>query len=488
MILPRVLALATAAIGVVAWAVHFQSGLVLSHYDAKAHLVVARRVFDNLTPGWQQIGAVWLPLPHLLMLVPTQVDWLYRTGIFASALSVASFALCAWASARLVLAATDSRAGAAAAATLLAFNPNLLYLQATPMTEPLLVGLTSLAVLWLFEWVERDRDDVPARLGLALAALAWTRYEGWAVLGVAIGGSVYAMWRYGTPMRVLMLRTMRLVAWPGAAILLFLINSRITVGSWFVSGGFYVPDPTYEGQAVRTLVSLWWGTHQLSGYAMEIVALATAAALVVRGLRKRQDAALVIPLALMAGAALSFVAFFEGHPYRIRYMIPLVAGCATLAGMGMGMLRRGAVPAAIALIAITMVESPPWSRDTPLLAEAQWDRPNSLARRHVTACLAKAYQGEKILASMGSLAHYMQELSAAGFDIADFVNEGNGVIWEFALETGPAAHAGWMLVEEVAEGGDILAQKIREQPDFATGMRATCEGGGVRLYRRMADF
>ena len=99
MILPRLLAAATAALGVTAWIVHFQSGLVLSHYDAKAHLVVARRVFDNLTPGWQQIGAVWLPLPHLLTLVPTQLDLFYRTGIFASAISIASFALCAWASA-----------------------------------------------------------------------------------------------------------------------------------------------------------------------------------------------------------------------------------------------------------------------------------------------------------------------------------------------------------------------------------------------------
>ena len=61
MSLPRFLALATAAIGVIAWAVHFQSGLVLSHYDAKAHLVVARRVFDNLTPGWQPYGADLLP-------------------------------------------------------------------------------------------------------------------------------------------------------------------------------------------------------------------------------------------------------------------------------------------------------------------------------------------------------------------------------------------------------------------------------------------
>jgi hypothetical protein len=84
---------------------------------------------------------------------------------------------------------------------------------------------------------------------------------------------------------------------------------------------------------------------------------------------------------------------------------------------------------------------------------------------------------------MASLAHYMQELSHEGFDIADFVHEGTGTIWEFALETGPAPHAAWMLVEEAAEGGDVLAQRIRGDPAFARGMERMCEGGGVALYR-----
>ena len=58
-------------------------GLALSHYDARAHLVVSRRIFDSIVPGWQQIGAVWLPLPHLINMLPVQVDVLYRTGAFA---------------------------------------------------------------------------------------------------------------------------------------------------------------------------------------------------------------------------------------------------------------------------------------------------------------------------------------------------------------------------------------------------------------------
>ena len=65
-------------------AIHYHRlGLTLSHYDARGHLVVARRIIDSLTPGWQQIGAVWLPLPHLLNALPVQVDAFYRTGASA---------------------------------------------------------------------------------------------------------------------------------------------------------------------------------------------------------------------------------------------------------------------------------------------------------------------------------------------------------------------------------------------------------------------
>jgi hypothetical protein len=475
--------------GIAAWAVHFQADLVLSHYDAKAHLVVARRVVDNLTPGWQQIGAVWLPLPHLLNLLPTQIDFFYRTGVAGSALSIASFSLCAWSTARLVLAITGSAAGAVASVAVLALNPNVLYLQATPMTEPLLLALSALVVLWVFEWVQADRDTVPARLGLALAALAWTRYEGWLVIGAAVALVAFALWRSGAPVRVVALRAARLTAWPAVAVILFLVNSRITVGAWFVSGGFYVLDPAYQGRFGRSLISVWWGTHQLSGYVLESVALAAAAVLIARAFVRRQDAALLLPVALLAAAVLPLYAFFEGHPYRIRYMIPLVGACAALAGIGVGMARaRGSsVPSwlfAGMVVIAAIVESPPRSREAPLLLEAQWDRPNSAGRQQVTACLVREYRGEKILASMGSLAHYMQELSRERFDIADFVNEGNGVIWEMALETGPAPHAGWMLVEEQAEGGDVLAQKVRESSLFTRRMERSCEGGGVVLYRK----
>ena len=47
---------------------YFQRGDVLLYGDAVAHLNIARRVFDSKTPGLLQLGTVWLPLPHLLMI------------------------------------------------------------------------------------------------------------------------------------------------------------------------------------------------------------------------------------------------------------------------------------------------------------------------------------------------------------------------------------------------------------------------------------
>ena len=82
-----VAAVVTAVGAAAAW-YYAREGLTLSHYDARGHLVVARRTIDSLTPGWRQIGAVWLPLPHLLNVIPSQLDWSYRTGASAIVLSV----------------------------------------------------------------------------------------------------------------------------------------------------------------------------------------------------------------------------------------------------------------------------------------------------------------------------------------------------------------------------------------------------------------
>ena len=487
----RLLAAVALLAGLAAWVAYLDEDLVLAHYDAKAHLVVARRVIDSLTPGWRQIGAVWLPLPHLIQILPSQIDVLYRTGAFGSLLSIVCFGVAVWAMSRLVLDVTGSRLGAGVSAALIALNPNLLYVHVTPMTEPLLLAATLVSVLMLHEWLTAPTTGhVPITLGWVLFLTTWTRYEAWPVLAGAIAMAAVVRWRQGRSLAAVARETWQLARWPAAAVVIFLLLSRITVGAWFVSGGFYERDPTYDRQAVKTLLAIWWGTHRLSGYVVEIVGLAAAVWVVWRALRSRADAASLVLVSLFAAAALPAYAFFEAHPFRIRYMVPVVTACALFCGFAVGAMsgpskRTGPTAwlLAVLIIASLVIESPLWNRQSPLVVEAQLDVANSVARQRVTACLAP-YHGEKVLASMGSLAHYMQELSRQGFAIADFLHEGNGAVWELALETGPAPHVGWMLVEEESEGGDVLAQRIRRHAAFTRGMTKVCESGGVSLYKR----
>jgi hypothetical protein len=496
-------AAAAAAVGGALVALHYAHlGLTLSHYDARGHLIVSRRIFDSITPGWQQIGAVWLPLPHLLNALPVQIDTFYRTGASAVAISVASFAIATGAIAWIVTALTGSAAAGVAAAAVFALNPNVLYLQATPMTEPLLLGLTLLAVAMLVAWQLRtapahlwgppsggpawyiESGPSSASVGAVFALACLTRYEAWPVTASALALSAAARWRSGEPLRIAIRSTLKVAAYPAAAVAAFTIFSRIVVGEWFVSGGFFVPENKAQGDVMAVVREIAWGLRALSGTVLIVVAAVGAALAAIVASNRRAQSTLVLPLALAATAALPAAAFFDGHPFRIRYMVPLVAAEAVCAGLAAGIVKRAAPWAAALLIGLAVIELRPLDQMAPMVAEAQWDRPNVPVRRTVGRCLAEAYRGETIMASMGSLGHYMQELSPEGFSLRDFLHEGNGDIWLAALN-GPRPYAGWLLIEEKAEGGDMLAKIARENPHFLDGFSRVCEGAGVALYRRL---
>ena len=212
------LAVLALAWGLLAAVVYWQQGLTLSHYDAKGHLVVARRVLDSLTPGWLQLGAVWLPLPHVLNLLPVQVDAWYRTGASGIAISMLSMALLVYCSARLILRFTRSRVGAAIAVLLIITNPNLLYLQSTPMTEPLLLGLIALALWCTVQALDDGAGGRWLRASGALALAMMTRYEAWPVAGALLAATVVARWRQGAGVRRGMSDALRLASLPAATL------------------------------------------------------------------------------------------------------------------------------------------------------------------------------------------------------------------------------------------------------------------------------
>src|SRR5580765_6358701 len=154
------LATIAACVSVVAVLFYFRRGEILLYGDAVAHINIARRVFDSRTPGLLQLGTVWLPLPHLLMIPFLLSNWMWKTGVGGSIPSMAAYVAGTIGIFRLVREGLGSaaqpvlmiRCAAWLAAIIYAANPNLIYLQATAMTEALYLALFIWAIVYFFEF------------------------------------------------------------------------------------------------------------------------------------------------------------------------------------------------------------------------------------------------------------------------------------------------------------------------------------------------
>ena len=153
--------------------------------DGIAHMEGARRLTDSRTPGYEEIGTVWLPLFHIVVAPLAASDFLWRTGLGGSFVSTLAFACTAWFIFRLAWEMNRTLSSAALALAGFLFCPNMLYLASTPLTEPLALLWAVLAVYGLFRNQRSGR--IRPLIGSALAAFlgTLTRYDEWYVLPFA---------------------------------------------------------------------------------------------------------------------------------------------------------------------------------------------------------------------------------------------------------------------------------------------------------------
>ena len=157
-------------------------GWILYYGDAEAHLHIARRMIDSRTPGWDQVGTSWLPLPHWLMLPFVRHDSLWRTGLAGSIPSAAALVaggLFFFGAVRRIL---DSTAAAFTAVAVFVLNPNTLYLQSIPMNE--VQSFAWLAGLLYFTVRFRQTQGWGSVVGAGVTACCGTltRYDAWLLL------------------------------------------------------------------------------------------------------------------------------------------------------------------------------------------------------------------------------------------------------------------------------------------------------------------
>jgi hypothetical protein len=196
-------AMGAVLLGFMALIVCYSRGYLLLYGDAVAHLGIARRILDTRNPGLVQLGGVWLPLPHLLMLPFVQkMEW-WQNGLAGAWPSLVCYVLGVAGFYRLSRRMLVPR-WALVATAFYGLNPNLLYLSTTAMTEPLFLAQMIWMVLLTVECVDAIRADQQSRvarrmifLGLLIFAAVFTRYDGW-VLGAAAWCVVsWNLWRAG---------------------------------------------------------------------------------------------------------------------------------------------------------------------------------------------------------------------------------------------------------------------------------------------------
>ncbi len=189
--------LATCA-SVLAFLFYYREGQVLLYGDAIAHINIARRVFDSRTPGLLQLGTVWLPLPHLLIMPFILSTEMWRRGAGGSIPSMAGYVFAVIGIFRLTRTALTrtsepdryARFAAWTGAIAFAANPNLMYMQSTAMGETLYLAFFIWAVVYFIDWARGENSLT--QCALCLAATCLTRYDGW-FLAAAIGAAVVLM-------------------------------------------------------------------------------------------------------------------------------------------------------------------------------------------------------------------------------------------------------------------------------------------------------
>jgi Dolichyl-phosphate-mannose-protein mannosyltransferase len=510
-------ALAAVLLSFIALLLSYSRGYLLLYGDAVAHLGIARRILDSHNPGLVQLGGVWLPLPHLLMLPFVQkMEW-WQNGLAGAWPSLICYIASVAGIYRLARWLMIPR-WALAATALYALNPNLLYLSTTAMTEPLFLMLliwTTLLTVECVAAIKSSRQSVVSSrlllLGIFILAAVFTRYDGW-VLGAAV-------WCVVT---FCLAREREVWRSVGSSFIVFTFLVIAGPISWLAYNQDFFHDPLDfmrgpysaaaiekktmppDGQHHRGWHNPAWAllfyarTAQIDAAFWEtgFVLMGAAVGGLILIIRRRfvlSSLLLWMPLpfyiySIAYGSVPIFIPQLWPHSYyNSRYGMELLPALAVFAFLAVQaierrwsetqpMAKRLMQPIVLLLIALNTVGM---MYRTPLVLKEALV--NSTTRVGFETALARQLgefpYGSTILMYNSD---HVGALQDAGIPLRQTVNEGDSDSFQAALAA-PAEHAGYV----VAIAGDPVARAVAMHPEGLTELTILCTTGQpcARIYK-----
>jgi hypothetical protein len=486
----------------IAGAWFFRHDYILHYGDAQSHLNISRGLIDSRTPGYEQLGSVWLPLLHVLCLPFVASDVLWSTGLAGTIPVAFCFVV---AVVFFYLAAREAYRGiwpAAVTAACFALNPNLLYLSSIPMTETVFFAGLSVQLFALLRFRRTQSHWLVLVGGSASVCASLTRYDGWFLIPFfALGFFLTATKnRFRTALTFLCIACLAPLYWvahvmwaTGDALSFYRgPSSAKAIYERGLAEG-YPRDPVDHN--FRLAVLYYWTAGRLcTGWPLVWVGIAGAIA----AIWKKN----LLPLTVLSLTPCFYIwtMYSTGQPihvpnlypfsyYNTRYGIALLPLCAFGAG---------------ALAAAIPARWRPWAVLLPLFGVAAWvikpsaqnwicwheSEFNSHSRRFWTAEVAgflKAHyrEGEGILYAEGDIPG---ALCRARIHLSQALTQGNGAAYlANAYQPGRVPLSKWVIV--MAADRDPLAKAI----DTANWRRTvytpvleiyTKNDPVIRVYRR----
>jgi hypothetical protein len=471
----------------------FSHGYLLYYGDAQAHLNISRSIIDSRTPGYRQLGNVWLPILHVICLPWVRDDWLWTTGL-AGTIPVALCFLISGVG--FYFAAKETYHSATAASVVVccfALNPNVLYLASIPMTE--IVFLAGLAVLLMAAlYFRRTRKRRFLILGIvASCTMSLTRYDGWFLIPFAAAWfALSARYRHWRVLAVFALSA-------SLAPLYWLAHNWWETGDAldFFNGPYSARaiqgGRSYPGYHDWKLASVYYAAagQLCAGWCLSFLGVVGVFCAAIKKAVLPSLFLLLTPVLYIWSIHSSWTPIFVPQLwphsyYNSRYGIAVVAFAAFAAGAIVLVLPVGWRK--IALL-VPLVSIAPWLA-TP--SRENWicwkeSQVNSVARRAWTEAgaefvRANYHAGEGILTP--PIGDVTGVFSRAMIPISETLHEGNGPSWYATTLRSDLLHQeAWA----IAQSGDYLSNAIggSAHPGYRLTTRIQIQGApALEIYRR----
>jgi Dolichyl-phosphate-mannose-protein mannosyltransferase len=360
-------ALVATVISLVAYVITVRLHGVLLYVDSISHLEIARRVVNSTSPGLAQLGYVWLPLPHLLMLPLVWINPLYQNGFAGSIVSMIAYVATAVLIYKIAFRLTSRKFAGVVAAGVFALNVNMLYMQSTPMTEALLFCMLAAMVYCVQQWADTDRYQYLVAGAVAALCATLTRYESWPVLACLMVAVAVIAWQ----------RTQRRptpkIRWAGTQdrFIAFAVVGCAGIAAWliwnwaifgspldFQTGAFAKPSnwvasgEPFIGNWVIAAKTYWYAMLDNETSPLLLLGAAGLVCLIAREWRTKRTAARSLPvLSLLVIVPFFIVSLYAGQRplhvlqisndlYNVRFGLIMLVPTAIGIGYLVGTLQR----------------------------------------------------------------------------------------------------------------------------------------------------